>query len=222
MSSRRPQSGGQSRSPRVWIRKLISASVITFGLLIASHSSAAQVGHGRHKRPLITQNIDESKLVRLQGNTHPQAKAQNDRGAVSDSFQMEHLLLQLKRSPEQEQELHQFIEDLHTESSPNSHHWLTAQEFGDRFGLAPTDLDTIVRWLGSHGLTANLFYPSGVLIDFSGTAGQVRNAFRTEIHTVEFNGEKHISNISDPQIPAALAEAVSGIVSLNDFRPRAM
>jgi len=32
----------------------------------------------------------------------------------------------------------------------------------------------------------------------------------------------YIANMSDPRIPAALAPAVAGIVSLNDFRPRAM
>src|SRR5208282_3778903 len=34
------------------------------------------------------------------------------------------------------------------------------------------------------------------------------------------NGTLHIANMSDPQIPAALAPAVVGVVSLNDFRPQ--
>ena len=60
------------------------------------------------------------------------------------------------------------------------------------------------------------------MIDFSGTAGQVREAFHTEIHNLEVTGKKHIANMSDPQIPAALAPAVVGIVSLNNFMPRPM
>lgn len=32
------------------------------------------------------------------------------------------------------------------------------------------------------------------------------------------NGVKHIANMSNPQIPSALAPAVIGVVSLNDFR----
>ena len=59
-----------------------------------------------------------------------------------------------------------------------------------------------------------------MVIDFSGTAGQVREAFSTEIHYLEVNGAQHIANMSDPQIPAALAPAVAGIVSLHDFVPR--
>ena len=61
-----------------------------------------------------------------------------------------------------------------------------------------------------------------MVIDFSGTAGHVRQAFHTEIHHLEVNGTKHIANMSDPQIPAAVAAAVAGVVSLNDFRPHPM
>ena len=49
---------------------------------------------------------------------------------------MEHMLLQLKRSPEQELAVQKFIDELQTIGSPNYHHWLTPQEFGQRFGLA--------------------------------------------------------------------------------------
>lgn len=168
---------------------------------------------------LITQNVDESKLVTIAGNTRPEANKQNDRGLVADSLSMEHMLLQLKRSPEQERELRQFIDELQVPSSPNFHHWLTAKEYGERFGLAKHDLDAITRWLESLGFKVNVVYENGLLIDFSGKAGQVRSAFHTEIHQLDVKGVKHIANMSDPQIPAALAPAVVGVVSLHDFKP---
>ena len=59
------------------------------------------------------------------------------------------------------------------------------------------------------------------MIDFSGNAGQIASAFHTEIHNLSVGGVRHIGNIRDPQIPAALATAVAGVVSLNDFRPHA-
>lgn len=61
-----------------------------------------------------------------------------------------------------------------------------------------------------------------MVIDFSGTAGQVRQAFQTEIHQLNVKGVSHIANMSDPKIPAALAPAVEGVISLNNFRPHAM
>jgi subtilase family serine protease len=192
------------------------AVMVFFGLLGASPTAAQSTAS---PRPLITQKIDEGKLITLRGNTRPEAKAANDRGAIPYDFQMQHMLLQLQRAPELEQAFRQYIEELAKPGSPNHHKWLTAREIGERYGLAQSDLDAITGWLTSHGLTVNVVYPSRMAIDFSGTAGEVREAFRTEIHALDVNGVKHIANMSDPQIPAALAPAVVGVVSLNDFMP---
>ena len=200
---------------------LLSVFLLVFAFAV-SPADAQTVDIGRHSRPRITLNIDEEKLVQLAGNTRHEAKPENDRGAVADDFRVEHMLLQLYRSPEQEQALQQFIEELHNSDSPNFQKWLTAQEFGDRFGVAQQDLDTLTRWLESNGFHVNLVYPSGMVIDFSGNAGQVQRTFRTEIHHLEVNGEKHTANMSDPRIPAALAPVVTGVVSLHDFRPQTM
>jgi uncharacterized membrane protein len=168
---------------------------------------------------LIQQPADDGVLVTLEGNTRPEANAKYDRGPVADDFPMDHLLLLLRRSLAQQQALDQLVEGLHDPSSPSFHRWLTAQKLGEEFGVAKQDREAIKRWLQSHGFKINVDYPNGLLIDFSGTAGQVRDAFHTEIHALEVRGAKHIANISDPQIPAALAPAVEGVVSLTDFRP---
>src|SRR6267142_155636 len=204
------------------LAKLGSFSLFVLAVLMTAPTVQAQVESGVRARPRIVQSIDETNRVALEGNTHPKANPANDRGAVANDFPMEHMLLQLKRSPEQEQALQQFIDGLNTRGSPNFHHWLTAQEFGERFGLARPDLEAVTSWLESHGFHVNVVYPSGMLIDFSGTAVQVRKAFQTEIHRLEVKGERHVGNISDPRIPAALAPVVAGVVSLHDFRPHVM
>jgi subtilase family serine protease len=189
-------------------------------LFACSASSYAQVQTGRHARTLITRDIDENNLVTLHGNTRPEANAMNDRGAVADDFAMDHLLLQLQRSPEQEAALEKLIDEMHTKGSSNYHQWLTAPQFAENFGLSKEDINKVTAWLEAHGLHVNVAYPT--LIDFSGTAGQIRDAFRTEIHNLSVNGVQHIANMRDPQIPAALAPAVVGVVSLHDFRPHPM
>ena len=84
------------------------------------------------------------------------------------------------------------------------------------------DVLRVTNWLQSQGFQINQVYPNRMLIDFSGTAGQIGQAFRTQIAQLEVNGEAHIANISDPQIPLALAPVIKGFASLNDFRPHAM
>jgi subtilase family serine protease len=193
------------------------ASVLTLCLAFSPEAAVAAP-----PQPLIAQKLDENNRVALKGNVRPEANAANDRGLAADDFPMEHMLLQLQRPPEEEQALEEFIDQLYAPASPNFHQWLTAQEFGERFGPARADLNTIAAWLKSRGFQINVAYPSGMVIDFSGSAGKVREAFGTEIHYLEINGVEHIANMSDPQIPAALAPAVVGIVSLHDFTPRVM
>src|SRR5215472_3469256 len=201
---------------------VLAAAPPVFSQMEPGAYARLQTPEARVTQAQITQAIDETNRVALRGNTRPEAVFANDHGAVPGDFAMEHMLQQLKRSPEQEQALQQFLEELHTPSSSNFHHWLTAQQFGERFGVAKSDLYAIVSWLESHGFRVNVVYPSGMLIDFSGTAAQVRQAFQTEIHHLVVRGEKHVSNVSDPQIPAALVSVVAGIVSLHDFLPNTM
>jgi hypothetical protein len=196
----------------------IGVLVLAFSIQLAW---AQTVGTAPSARALITQSVDEGNLAPLRGNTRPEATPQNDRGAVADEFPIVHELLQLRRSSEQETALQQYLDEVQDSTSPNFHKWLTPEQFGQDFGVAQQDLDAITRWLQSHGFMVNLVYPNRMMIDFSGTAGRVREAFHTEIHDLEVKGERHIANIRDPQIPSALAPVIAGIVSLHDFKPRA-
>jgi len=195
------------------------ALALVFNLNLASSAETASPGHSR---PLITSAINENSWVTLEGNTRPEANAKNDRGRVSDDFALEHMQLQLRRPDDREKALEQYIENLQKPGSANYHQWLTAEQFGRQYGLAKSDLDKISGWLQEHGFKVNVVYTSGMLIDFSGTAGMVRQAFQTEIHNLDVKGERHISNMSDPRIPSALAPAVVGVASLNDFKPHGM
>jgi subtilase family serine protease len=197
----------------------VAAVVLAFGSRHFTRTLRAQGGPGRL---LITEPIDETRLVTLAGNTRFEANPSNDRGGVPDSFALDHMLLQLKRAPELEREFDAQIESLTDKSSPNFRQWITAEQQGEQYGLAQGDIDTITGWLGSHGFAVNYVYPSKMVIDFSGTAGEVAEAFHTEIHYLDVNGEQHFANMWDPAIPEALAPAVAGVVSLHNFKPHAM
>jgi subtilase family serine protease len=202
-------------APVLWLLTILALGGFA-GYARAANSAGSPTAASR-----IMETIDETKLVRLVGQTHPLALPRFDQGAVPDSFSMQHMFLQLRRSPEQEETLERSIEDLQDPHSSRYHQWLTADELGEKFGPAQQDIDAVVLWLSSHGLQVNGVYKSGLTIDVSGTAGTVRDTFHTEIHKYNVNGRQHIANASDPQIPAALAPVVAGVVSLHDFMPKA-
>ena len=105
----------------------------SFGLLILAlfgPPARSQRLHGSaHARTLIHQGVDEDTRVTLHGNVRPEVTPQHDRGRSPNDLLLEHMLLQLKRSPEQEQALQEFLAELQTPGSPNYQKWICAEEF---------------------------------------------------------------------------------------------
>ena len=87
--------------------------------------------------------------------------------------------------------------------------------------MAEEDIQQVTNWLQSQGFQVNQVYPNKMLIDISGTAGAVAAGLPHPDWRTHVDGEAHIANMSDPQIPAALAPVIKGFASLNDFRPHA-
>jgi subtilase family serine protease len=173
-------------------------------------------------QPLITQPIDESQLTTLKGNTHPLAQPQFDIGVAAPDMPLQRMLLVLKRSPQQDFALSKLLDNQQDKGSPNYHKWLTPDEFGAHFGPSDQDVQLITGWLQSHGLQVNRVAHGRSVIEFSGVESQVEGAFHTQIHAYMVNGQQHWANASDPQIPAALAPAVAGVLSLNNFPSQPM
>lgn len=205
------------RTHRIYVIFSRVVVLLICGFLVLTSQST-----GRRATPLIHERVDENKLVTLAGNTRSEATAQNDLGEAADSLQLNHMMLQLKRSPERELVAAQFVAELYDPKSANFHKWITAAEFGKNFGVAEADIQAITAWLQSHGFTVHSATQSGMVIDFSGSAGQVRRAFHTSIHNLDVAGVRHIANFGDPQIPAALAPAIAGVISMHDFMPHKM
>jgi hypothetical protein len=166
--------------------------------------------------PLITQPVDETQVTILHGNTHRLARPEFDLGTAPASLPMMRMLLVLKRSPEQEFALRKLLDDQQDKKSPNYHKWLTPEQFGKHFGPSDADMQTITSWLQSHSFQVGSTKGRSVL-EFSGSASQVQEAFHTAIHKYIVNGEQHWANASDPSIPTALASAVAGVKTLHNF-----
>jgi uncharacterized repeat protein (TIGR01451 family) len=201
-------------------RKFSLETWISFAILLFLSTVRDQAQTAAPQR-LILQPIDETKLVRLTGNTRREANRQNDLGRVENDLHLD-MYLQLKRSPEQELAAKQFVESLTDKTSANFQKWIKPEEYGRRFGAAPEDIETVSHWLKSHGFVVNRVPANNMVIDFSGSAAQVTEALHTEIHYINVAGKRVFANMSDPQIPAALVPAVTGVVSLSSFQPRPM
>ena len=198
------------------VKKLCALSVLLLSVLGGAAANFAQTA----PQARVLGSVRDDKLATLGGNIHPMARAANDRGALPATQPVTHMTLLLKRSVSQEIALQQLLSEQQDPKSANYHAWLSPQQFGEQFGPAEADIQTLKSWLSSQGFSNLQMNKGETLITFDGTAGQVRNAFHTDIHRLSVQGREHFGNMQEPQIPAALAPVIAGVAGLHNFHPK--
>jgi hypothetical protein len=202
-----------SRNFSFFTQALAALPLVGAGLLSLSGTGTAHA----QASPRITGEVGSSAMVSLPGQVHPWARAEFDRG-VAPANLSGRMLLVLKRSPEQESALQALIASQQDPTSPNYHKWLTPEDFGKRFGVADSDVQTVTSYLSSQGMSVGQVHSNHMAIEVSATAGQIRSTFQTEIHAYSVAGKTYYANNSAPKIPSALHSVVSGVTALNNFR----
>lgn len=168
----------------------------------------------------ITTEIDSLKRVAVPGTHQPRARAENDAGRVPSGKELHGINLVFSRTSAQEADLQSLIAAQQNPASPLYHKWLTPDEFAARFGVADSDITKVESWLNDQGFSVEGVSRSKNRITFSGTVGQVDDAFGTELHYYKIKGQLHFAPSADIGIPAALSSLVKTITNLSSFRPR--
>jgi hypothetical protein len=193
---------------------LSKLSSVSAPVLILAMATSAQTGR---VEPRIAQAISSTARVTIPHSTHPLAQPAYDVGRLDGATPMERMTLILDGSPEQDYELKTLLDSQQTAGSPDYHKWITPDQFGQKFGPAPEDIQAVTGWLQQQGFTVGSVARSGRWIEFSGSSAQVETAFQTQMHRYQVNGEAHVANSTDISIPVALTPVVRGVVSLNNF-----
>jgi subtilase family serine protease len=186
-------------------------------LLSQSNSDAATtalswvVPHDRVVGP-----VEENERVTLKDSTLPQARPAYETGTLDGAKQLDHMVLVLKPSSEQQAALDTLTAAQQDPQSPLYHQWLTPEQFAEHFGVSGNDIEQVKNWLERHGLRVDEVTASHRSLIFSGSVAQVESAFQTSMRSYHVGGKDHIANSSDPLLPAALAPVVAGVASLHD------
>lgn len=168
----------------------------------------------------LSRTITDTDRATVRETIPGRARRAADLGEAASDSTLSAVSLHFNLTPAQQADLTQLLADQQNPASPHYHQWLTPQQYGVRFGLTSADLAKVQTWLAGKGLTVTSVAPSMNYVTVSGSVRQIESAFSTTIHAFSENGERHISNITDPQLPSAIANLVTGITGLNDFKPR--
>ena len=172
--------------------------------------------------PRIQAEVSSSSVSTLPGSLHPLAQAQYDSGRVPADTRLSGVSIVFSRSAAQQSDLEALIAAQQHPSSPLYHQWLNPDQFAVRFGMAQSDVNKVQAWLEQQGFSVDSVARSRNMIRFSGSAGQVEQAFQTQMHYYTVGGEKHFAPSTALSLPSALTSVVLAVRNLDDFRPKPM
>ncbi|MFK2879391.1 S53 family peptidase [Rhodanobacter hydrolyticus] len=184
-------------------------------------SDAVLANFNTAEAPRITRVIDNRVATAIPGSRATVLQQAQLIGQLADSESRNHMQLILKRSPQREAALNQLLQGQQDRKNTSLfHQWITAEQYGNEFGVNDADISAVTSWLTSQGFTVNGVYPNKMQIDFSGNVGQIRNAFRTQEARYAINGETVVANSGPASVPVALTDVVAGVAGLTDIHPK--
>jgi subtilase family serine protease len=112
--------------------------------------------------------------------------------------------------------LSQFLHDVYDPASPDYHHFLTTQEYADRFGQPQAAIDTLTAYLRQAGFTIDSIAPNRLALRVHATVAQIEQAFDVHLAEFAFFGRTVHAPLNEPSVPAALAATIQAIIGLSD------
>lgn len=113
-------------------------------------------------------------------------------------------------------DLDSLLSAVYDPQSTQYHQYLTPDEFRQLF--APTDdqVQQVIIFLQSQGLSVSNVGSNNLLIDATGSVAQVQQAFSTRINTYQLGGRSFYANATPPTIPSSLSDLIASISGLDD------
>src|SRR3984885_3802010 len=79
--------------------------------------------------------------------------------------------------------LSKLIQQIYDPASPNYHHYLTPEEFTEKFGPTESDYQAAIAFAIANGLQVTATHPNRLLLDVSGTVPSIERALHVTMYT---------------------------------------
>jgi hypothetical protein len=113
--------------------------------------------------------------------------------------------------------LNTLLADLYNPASPGYHQFLTADQFAEQFGPAEQDYQAVIAYLVANGFTVTRTFPNRMIVDVSGTVGDIQRAFHLNMGLYQHPTEGRNFFAPDSEPVLDLAVPVLHITGLDNF-----
>jgi subtilase family serine protease len=100
-----------------------------------------------------------------------------------------HLHLALGLPVRDQAGLDAFLKDVSDPASPNFRHFLTPEQFTERFGPTQQDYQAVIDFAEAHGLTVTALHPNRMVVDVSASVANIQNAFHVILRNYQHPSE---------------------------------
>jgi pro-kumamolisin-like protein len=115
-----------------------------------------------------------------------------------------------------------FLKAIQSKHSPLFHQFLTTSQWTARFGPTPAAQQAVVAWAQQAGLTVTHTYPNRLIVDLSGSVGDIESALNVQINNYRMGSSTFFANAGAPTLPSSLSKivrSVDGLSSLQTMYP---
>ena len=119
--------------------------------------------------------------------------------------------------------LSNLLHELYDPASPNFHHYLTPEQFAERFGPTEADYEAAAAFANANGLRVTMRHPNRVLLDVEGSEADVERALHVKLNNYRHPTENRTFYAPDSEPSLDLAVPILHISGLNNYslpRPR--
>ena len=109
------------------------------------------------------------------------------------------------------------LERLYDPGSPEYRHYLTPEQFTERFGPSREDYQAVSNFALAHGLTVTAKHPNRALLDVSAPAATVEKAFHVVLHEYQHPKENRTFFAPDVEPSVELAVPILQVSGLNNY-----
>jgi uncharacterized repeat protein (TIGR03803 family) len=113
--------------------------------------------------------------------------------------------------------LNQLLQDMYDPASPQFRHYLTPEQFTERFGPSKQDYEAVMQFARRQGLEITATHSNRVLLDVAGPVADIEKAFQVTLHTYQHPTEARQFYAPDVEPSVAAGLAVLDISGLNTF-----
>jgi kumamolisin len=98
------------------------------------------------------------------------------------------------------------------------HQYLSPAEYAARFGASPADYPAVVSWARANGLVPGEAFAARTVLPVKGSVGALQAAFGVSFNTYKkASGETFYAADRAPQLPAAIAPKISGVIGFSSY-----